>query len=218
MMVNLWNALFLRILTVRRTKGENVKDSCQYKSSESLNSGAAQTSTSEHGYECIVFLFPFMAATAIILDCLLDTTTEFGLLPVLRPCERPELVCSEFDGCQKLQGIVVRLRMQRIGNDSSRFNRCHYNKVSSLVNADIRAFGECGNDFVVALQANDCIREHLDHLQDLCTYEEKGHIPTIGALWVSSWKTPTRPMYDQLSLPGLLICILAGILSLVPKL
>jgi hypothetical protein len=159
-----------------------------------------------------------MTATAIVLDGLLDTTTEFCLLPVLRPCERPELVCGKFDRCQKLQGVIVRLRMQRIGNDSGRFNRCHYNKVSSLVNADVRALGECGNDFVVALEANDCMRGYSDHLQDFCTCEEKGYIPTIGALWVSSWKTPTRPMYDQLSLPGLLICILAGILSLVPKL
>ena len=72
-------------------------------------------------------------------------------MPVLRPCERPKLVCGEFDGCKKLQGVVTRLRMQRIGDDSSRFNRRYYNKVSSLVNAEIRALGECGNDFVVAL-------------------------------------------------------------------
>jgi hypothetical protein len=125
-----------------------------------LNSCAAQTGTSEHGYESVVFLFPFMTATTIIFDRFLDTTAEFGLMPVLRPCERPKLVCGEFDGCKKPQGVVIRLRVQRIGDHSSRFNRRYDNKVSSLVNADVRAFGKCGNDFVVALQANNCMKEY----------------------------------------------------------
>ena len=103
-------------------------------------------------------------------------------MPVLRPCERPKLVCGEFDGCKKPQGVVIRLRVQRIGDHSSRFNRRYDNKVSSLVNADVRAFGKCGNDFVVALQANNCMKEYSEHFQDLQTHKEKGYIPTIGAL------------------------------------
>lgn len=52
-----------------------------------------------------------MPAATVVLDSLLDTPAESGLLSVLGPCERSKFVRRKLNRSQKLQRIVVCLCM-----------------------------------------------------------------------------------------------------------